>query len=314
MAPRPGRLLVALASLLIGALLLASPAQAISIAPETPRSPNAEGIATAYWVMLAVAALLVIAVHAALAVAVVRFRARRGGRAPRVAAAPGALRPAVGALFALATALLVFGVVVTSDVRSVEPTGAAGLDPAQEQTAQVGVSDVPEAEAGQAEPAPLEIQAVARRWIWRFEHPPENGQSAVSYGELVVPVDTAVLLDITSIDVAHSWWVPALGGQVQALPGSESQTWFKASEEGRYAGNSTIFSGTGFPFMRIWVRVVDVPTYEAYIADLSGEIDAAQAAAAEATAEDETVEEQDGGAGGGGEAEQDQDEGEEAGQ
>ena len=72
-----------------------------------------------------------------------------------------------------------------------------------------------------------------------------------------MPVDTAVVLNITSTDVIHSWSVPALGGQVQATPGDISQTWFKADEVGRYAGRSTIFSGTGYPAMSAWVRVVD---------------------------------------------------------
>ena len=44
-----------------------------------------------------------------------------------------------------------------------------------------------------------------------------------------------MILNITSTDVLHSWWVPALGGQVQATPGDVVQTWFKADEVGRYA-------------------------------------------------------------------------------
>lgn len=263
--------------MLVGALLLASPAHAISIAPETPRSPNAESIAATYWVMLAVAAVLVVAVNVAIVIAIVRFRARRERRPARVAAGRGALRPALALTSVLAVAALVFGLVMTADVRSVEPTGPGGLDPAQQETAQVGVSDVPDAEGDAAETAPLEINAVAQQWVWRFEYPGgQPGQRTFSYGELVVPVDTTVLVDVTSIDVAHSWWVPALGGQVQALPGSNSQTWFKASEEGRYEGRSTLFSGTGFPSLRAWVRVVDVPTYLSYVEQLREDLTEAQ--------------------------------------
>lgn len=265
--------------MLIGSLLPASPAQAISIAPETPVSPNAESIATTYWVMLAVAAVLVVAVNLALVVALVRFRARRERRPARAAAGRGALRPALALTSVLAIAVLVFGLVMTADVRSVEPTGPGGLDPAQQETAQVGVSDVPGADGDEAATAPLEINAVAQQWLWRFEYPGgEAGRRTFSYGELVVPVDTTVLLDVTSIDVAHSWWVPALGGQVQALPGSRSETWFKAEETGRYEGNSTVFSGTGFPSVRAWVRVVEVPEYLAYVEQLRADLDEAQSA------------------------------------
>ena len=89
----------------------------------------------------------------------------------------------------------------------------------------------------------------------------------------------------------HSWHVPALGGQVQASPGEVVQTWFKADAVGRYSGSSTVFSGTSFPAMRSWVRVVTVPEYEAYIKDLGAQLDKAQTtvldvqqAATEATA------------------------------
>jgi cytochrome c oxidase subunit 2 len=76
--------------------------------------------------------------------------------------------------------------------------------------------------------------------------------------------------------VLHSWWIPALGGQVQATPGDVAQTWFKADEVGRYAGRSTVFSGSSFPAMRSWVRVVTVPEYTAYIERLRTDLTAAQ--------------------------------------
>jgi cytochrome c oxidase subunit II len=284
LAPRPGRSLLACALVLLGALLLAAPAQAISLAPEAPRSPNAESIALTYWVMLALAAALLVAVHVALIAAVLRFRARRGRRPSRVAAGRGGLRPAVGALSLIAAAVFTFGVIMTAQVRDVEPSGPGGLEAAE--TAQVGVSGLPAPSPEDAEPgeaAPLEIEAIAQQWAWRFEYPGgQPGQRTFSYGELVVPVDTTVVLEVSSIDVLHSWWVPALGGQVQAAPGTTTQTWFKADEEGRYAGASTTFSGTGYPSLRAWVRVVSVPEYLAYIERLEEDLAEAQEAVAQA--------------------------------
>lgn len=262
--------------------MLAAPAHAISIAPETPRSPNAQSIATTYWVMLALAAALIIVLHVALVAAVLRFRARRGRRPSRVAAGRGALRPALAALSLIAVAVFTFGVVMTAQVRDVEPSGPGGLEAAE--TAQVGVRGLPAPSpegAQAAEAVPLEIDAIAQQWVWRFEYPGgQPGQRTFSYGEVVVPVNTTVLLNVSSIDVLHSWWVPALGGQVQAAPGGTTQTWFKAEEEGRYPGRSTVFSGTGFPSLRAWVRVVSVPEYLAYIDELEDDLTEAQAAAA----------------------------------
>jgi cytochrome c oxidase subunit II len=279
---------IAAVSACLLAAWLAAPAHAIGIGPEEAHSPNADDIGTAYWVMLVVAIGLILLVNAALIAAVLRFRERRGREPYRFAAGRGAHRPVVAALALVAVAVFVFGVISTSSVRDVEESGPNGLGGSA--TAQVGVSGVSIDEANQAQETgetpspdqtahsgPLVINAIAQQWLWRFEYPGGRpGQRTFSYGELVVPEDTTVLLNITSTDVIHTWWVPALGGQVQAVPGSTSETWFKADEVGRYEGRSTVFSGTGYPTLRSWVRVVTVPEYEAYVDQLGKDLAEAQ--------------------------------------
>jgi cytochrome c oxidase subunit II len=280
--------LLAAAFATFAAAWIAAPAHAISLGPEEAHSPNADDIGTAYWVMLVIAIGLIVLINAALIAAVLRFRERRGREPSRFAAGRGAHRPVVAALALLAVAVFVFGVISTTSVRDTEPSGPNGLGGSA--TAQVGVSGVSIDEENQAEetgetPAtdqaaqsgPLVINAIAQQWLWRFEYPGGRpGQRTFSYGELVVPVDTTVLLNITSTDVVHSWWVPALGGQVQAVPGSTSETWFKADEVGRYPGRSTIFSGTGYPTLRSWVRVVTAPEYQSYVEQLGKDLAQAQ--------------------------------------
>ncbi len=280
------KILLAAAFGLLAITLLAAPAaQAIEIAPPEPHSPNAETIRSTYWVTLIVVVAVVVVVNAALIAAVVRFRDRRGRQPARITAARGALRAPIAALSVLALALFVYGVIQTDDARTIEPSGPDGL--AADQTAQVGIKGAPpasllEAEepAAGAEPAlssPLEIEAIAQQWLWRFEYPGHEPSAPLfAYGELVVPVDTPVILNVTSTDVLHSWWVPALGGQVQASPNEVVQTWFKADEVGRYAGNSTIFSGSSYPAMRSWVRVVTVPEYQDHVETLKAELKEAQ--------------------------------------
>ncbi len=286
------RTIISPVAALLALLWLAAPAYAIDLGPEEAHSPNAEAINSTYWVMIVVVFAVIIFVNAALIAAVVRFRERRGREPSRFTAGRGALRPVIGALAALALVIFVFGVIRTGDVREIQPSGPDGLS--ANQTAQVGIKgELPSAalegteSATGSEPitgseptetAPLEIDAIAQQWIWRFEYPGgQAGQRTFSYGELVVPVDTTVILNINSTDVLHSWWVPALGGQVQASPGDVVQTWFRADEEGRYAGRSTAYSGTGYPVMRSWVRVVGVPEYEAYVERLGTDLDEAQA-------------------------------------
>ena len=277
------------ASATVLALAWAAPAHALG--PPDSHSPNADAINSAFWVLLVVVVAVAVVINAALIVALVRFRERRGREPSRFAAGRGALRPVVGALSLLAVVIFVYGVLVTNDVREIEQSGPNGLGAAQ--TAQVGVKGLPasaaiegtESATGEepitgAEPtetSPLQIDAIAQQWLWRFEYPGgQPGQRTFTYCELVVPVDTTVILDITSTDVLHTWWVPALGGQVQAAPGDVTRTWFKADEEGRYPGRSSVFSGTGYPAMRAWVRVVSVPDYQAHIERLKADLAEAQ--------------------------------------
>jgi cytochrome c oxidase subunit 2 len=282
--------LIVAASATLAAVLAATPAHAIRLGLEQSHSPNADDISTTYWVMIVVSVVLAVVINLALLGAVLRFRERRGREPSRVVAGRGALRPVIAVLSLVAIAIFVFGVVMTSNVRDVQSSGPNGLGAAP--TAQVGVSGVSEpstvttSESSTGETpsseqtpqgGPLEINAIGQQWLWRFEYPGGRpGQRTFSYGELIVPVDTTVLLNVTSTDVLHSWWIPALGGQVQAVPGSTSQTWFKADEVGEYPGRSTVFSGTGYPAMRSWVKVVTVPEYQAYIEQLGKDLAEAQ--------------------------------------
>lgn len=131
---------------------------------------------------------------------------------------------------------------------------------------------------------PLVIDAIAQQWLWRFEYPGGTpGQRTFSYGELVVPVDTSVVLEIDSVDVVHSWWVPALTGQAWAVPGTINRTWFKADETGTYSGPGTVFDGTSYPSLGAKVRVVEPAEYESYLEGLAEDLAEAQEAVRDET-------------------------------
>lgn len=244
------------------ALALAQPANA-AIAPDASHSPNADDMRTAYWVMLVVATLIGIALLGGLLTAVRRFRTTDGAAEPRrLTAGRGVIAKVGGALAALSVGIFIFGVVVSSGVKDAS------------------------AEEGAEE---IEINAIAQQWLWRFEYP-EQAEGAFSegiatifsYGELVVPVDTVVNLNIDSTDVLHSWFVPALGPQIWAVPGEIQETSFIADEEGLYHGRSTVFSGSGYPVMRATVRVVSAEEYQDYIESLNGSLREGQEAVQEA--------------------------------
>src|SRR6202044_247341 len=73
-----------------------------------------------------------------------------------------------------------------------------------------------------------------RQFIWRYTYGSGCDEDAFSLGQpysftqMVVPSDTTIKLVIQSTDVIHSWWVPSLGGKVDAVPGYTTYTWFKA--------------------------------------------------------------------------------------
>lgn len=258
--------------LALGALaVLAAPAGATVFGPRAGHSPNADDIRTAYWVAIIVGAILIVAVHAFLIAALVRFRARRG-RSPRrfTAGARAFVRPAAP-LVAVAVGLFVFAIVMTTKARDVQATGPEGLGADSDLVAQVNGLSIPS-----GSPV-LNINVIGQRWLWRFEYPGGRpGDRIFSYGELTVPVDTTILLHLTSTDVTHRWFIPTLGGQVDAIPGQDVSTWFRADETGTYSGQSTSYSGTSYAAMRAWVHVVTPQQYQQFIASKRKELTQAQ--------------------------------------
>ncbi len=267
------RLALPLALAGLALAVLAGPADATVLGPRAGHSPNADHIRTAYWVAIVIAAVLIVVINGFLAVAVVRYRSRRGRTPERYTAGTGAfVRPALP-LVAVAVGLFVFGIVITSKTRDVEPAASGGLGAQSSLVAQVGGLDVP------PDTKPLEINVVGQRWLWRFDYPQQQEQppySTFSYNQLVVPVDTPVVLHITSTDIDHRWFVPALGGQVDAIPGRVSDTWFRADREGIYRGQSTSYSGTSYAAMRAWVKVVSPAEYRRFVSQKKKQIAAAQ--------------------------------------
>lgn len=252
--------------------VFAAPAEATIFGPRAGHSPNADDIRTAYWIAITIAVLLLIAVHVFLIAAILRHRAHRGRTPRRFSAAPGALTRPMAPLAVVAAGMFVVGIVLASEARDVKPTGPEGLASSKGLVAQVGALTVP------AEAKPLTINAIGQQWLWRFEYPGGTpGNRVFSYGELVVPVDTAVVLRLTSTDVMHRWFIPALGGQVDAVPGKTSETWFRADREGVYSGQSTFFAGSAYAVMRAWVRVVSPAAYETYVRQRRRELAVAQA-------------------------------------
>jgi cytochrome c oxidase subunit 2 len=222
------------------ALALASAAYAgnAGFAPVPPHSPNAERISQSYkWISL-FALIIFVVVEGTLVWFLIRYRRR--GR-PRTAEGPqlhGATRlellwTAIPVLILAAIAAFVFYKLP-------------------------GIQDVP---AARAEGGPLVIRVTAHQFYWQFTYP--NG--AVSIDELRAPLERTVRVDITSRDVAHSWWIPALGGKFDAIPGRTTQTWFRANKLGTYDGKCGEFCGVFHAKMEAQVLITRKAEYESWV-------------------------------------------------
>jgi len=223
---------------------------------------------TLYWVMLVLGLVLLVAINLALVAMVMRFRSARGRQPRRLVVRRPAQLGTAGVFAAIVAVAFVLGVIETDNAKQVEASGPDGLQAAALTTAQRGLS-LPVTDVSSA---PLQIRTCGQQWIWRYEYP----DGTYSYYELVVPVDTTVILHLCSTDVVHRWWVPGLSPKMDATPGESNSTWFKADETGDYDGASYAFSGASYAAMRTRVHVVDVPTYQAWLEQQAAGIKAAQ--------------------------------------
>jgi cytochrome c oxidase subunit 2 len=81
----------------------------------------------------------------------------------------------------------------------------------------------------------------------------------------VVPINKIIKLEVTSTDVIHSFVVQSFGSRVDAVPGRNNETWFKADREGVYYGQCSKLCGKDHAFMPIEFRVVSQDKYEAWL-------------------------------------------------
>jgi cytochrome c oxidase subunit 2 len=89
-------------------------------------------------------------------------------------------------------------------------------------------------------------------------------------------VGVPVSLEVTApdTDVIHSWWIPALGGKIDAIPGVTNETWFQASNEGVYTGQCAELCGLEHAQMLASVEVLSTDEFDAWLDTRRAEQDA----------------------------------------
>jgi heme/copper-type cytochrome/quinol oxidase subunit 2 len=221
-----------------------------SLSTVDPAGPAAQVIATLWWVMLIGATLIFLMVMVLLAAAF-----RRGGDRvlpewedvdPAVAARQddsGYLRIWIirlGLVFSLSVlaALLAYGLVVGEKL--LPRTG----------------------------PEVVTVQAEGRQWDWTFRYADAEGLETENL--LHIPAGRPIDVEITTVDVIHSFWVPRLAGKMDAIPGYVNVLRIEADAPGTYEGLSAEFSGGTYVDHRFRVVAHDA---DDWIAFLQGEMD-----------------------------------------
>ena len=112
----------------------------------------------------------------------------------------------------------------------------------------VGLTEVPE--------DAMEVKGVGRMWSWQFEYP--GGRKT---DKLYVPVGKPIKVSLTSVDVLHSFFVPAFRIKKDTVPGLETYVWFQAPEPGSYDVQCAEYCGVGHSAMLTTVEVLPQEEY-----------------------------------------------------
>jgi cytochrome c oxidase subunit 2 len=269
--PKPRAATVAL---LIAAVVafLALPAHAWAdlLTPEAGPSQNAKDIDTLYKIVFYIGIAVIGLVWAVLFYSLFRFRARRGRQVPQISGNTPLELGWTAAASAIVVAITIVTYIYLDDITHPAASGPEAIAQASDQFATINQPPPP----GGRE---LAIQVSGQQYLWRYQYP----NQAVSFQEMVVPRDTTVVLTLKANDVIHSWWIPKLGGKLDAVPGYENKTWFKATETGSFEGQCAELCGTGHAAMTAKVTVVEPEQYKSWVDTQKKLIDEGRKAAVE---------------------------------
>ena len=231
---------LAVAVLLALALSGAALAGNGGIAPVEPASPNAERINDSYlWVAIFTGAIFLL-VQGSLIWFIVRYRRGRRPRSEDGAQIHGHTNLELAWTVVPVLILVAIGSFVFYKLP--------------------GIQDVPSADASGGR---VDVAVRGYRYYWNYTYP--NGVIAVD--TLRAPVGQTVRLEVTApaFDVIHSWWIPALGGKFDAIPGVTNVTWFNAQAPGTYRGQCAEFCGIQHAEMKAEVEALPRAEFENWL-------------------------------------------------
>ena len=113
-------------------------------------------------------------------------------------------------------------------------------------------------------PTQLTIEVVGHQWWWEFRYLGAPGQAFTTANEMHIPVGRPVMLRLNGADVIHSFWVPALTGKTDTIPGRTNIGWLQADQPGVYAGMCTEYCGVQHAHMAVSVTAETPAAFETW--------------------------------------------------
>ena len=106
------------------------------------------------------------------------------------------------------------------------------------------------------------IEVEAHQWFWRVHYPDHDIELI---DRLVMPADRPVDIHVRSADVIHAFWVPRLGGKIDALPGRTNVLRLHADAPGEYRGQCAEFCGTQHAHMAFTVDALEPADFDDWL-------------------------------------------------
>ena len=115
----------------------------------------------------------------------------------------------------------------------------------------------------------IQVEVYGQQWWWeyRYDVDQDGTPDIITANQMVIPAGRQVDLIIRSNDVIHSFWIPALNGKKDAVPGRSNHWLLEADEPGLYQGTCTEFCGLSHAYMRMEVKALSAEDYETWVAD-----------------------------------------------
>lgn len=114
---------------------------------------------------------------------------------------------------------------------------------------------------------PIEVRVIGQQWWWEYRYDVNNDGNVdiITATQIVVPVGRDVKVKIQSNDVVHSFWIPAINGKMDAVPGRTHTLIMTADKPGIYQGQCTEFCGLSHGVMRMEMKALPEAEYEEWV-------------------------------------------------